>query len=496
MEDPEKQIYDWCGHLSVPILVDVNAYNNCKGCNAKMEGFITKGNKHHCRLCGELYCNACTAKYHLPYLFLIKGKEGPARVCMNCVQGCLDRKAEAESNVKRPQSLLNTPSFSSTHNLSASLASMNKVEIGPPDRWEEESEFVRCPKCATTKGKTHNCRVCGRLFCEKDTRKMDGIPQCFERKAGKTGPKRVCDECRFKIVSGGAKLVERPTKPMHPNSKPTPKPSIIVTPHATATKSSGGAAPPPPKSKPPPPPSAAGARRASTYGRRESTTTGASAPDAGDSGVQITVKNEETSEIIASLMVPSLDTALTAIDSMLKKTAPQTTSYQYIFRGEPIPQPFYEVFKAKHLGHALLLRHKKSYQLDMEADRDANAGIITDENDPVHAPNNPFKRDPEREAKLAAEREEKSKVKIKHQPVFKRPVIQHAPNGVAGSSSSNGKRGFSGGKPPPPLPPLPSLPSDGRSGVGTGQGAAAALASGSSIEQVLRQRAKQVFGQL
>lgn len=123
----------------------------------------------HSRLCGKMYCASCTAKYHVPLIFrqAVKNKEGPARVCMSCVDGCMKEKERASAPAGANGA--GGASSSSSSLLSSSLTSMaaRAVEIAPPAAWEEESAFVCCPKCSATKGSTHNCRVCGLLYCDK-----------------------------------------------------------------------------------------------------------------------------------------------------------------------------------------------------------------------------------------------------------------------------------------------------------------------------------------
>lgn len=55
--DAEKKILEWCGHLAVPKWVDEKAYNNCKACSKTLETFIKK-DKHHCRLCGQMFVSS------------------------------------------------------------------------------------------------------------------------------------------------------------------------------------------------------------------------------------------------------------------------------------------------------------------------------------------------------------------------------------------------------------------------------------------------------
>jgi len=181
-EDPHRLIYDWTNHFNIPKWAE--DYSKCKHCQEALKS----GHKHNCRLCGELFCSACTGKYHVPVIFRQKkNKDGPARVCHGCRDSCLAEKKKAEFAAK-----------------GAVILEEKQKKIYPPE-WVPLETYVNCPKCLKKGGKAHNCRTCGKLFCSDCTRKMQ-VPPIYEKKK-KAGPSRVCDECRFLII-GGAKLVE------------------------------------------------------------------------------------------------------------------------------------------------------------------------------------------------------------------------------------------------------------------------------------------------
>ena len=57
----------------------------CFTCNNQ---FTTFRRKHHCRLCGRVYCHSCTL--HIPGVPF--GFNGPVRVCVECYKN-IDRKS-------------------------------------------------------------------------------------------------------------------------------------------------------------------------------------------------------------------------------------------------------------------------------------------------------------------------------------------------------------------------------------------------------------------
>lgn len=423
--DPEKVILEWCGHLSVPRWVDEKSYNNCKSCSVKMDGFLSKKDKHHCRLCGQMFCSACTQKYHLPLIFRGKNKDGPARVCMSCVDGCLaeKEKASAPEVNSLAVSKLGQSALSSSH-VGANLQSMVKVvEIAPPSSWEDESTFVACPKCLAKKCKTHNCRVCGKLLCDKCTSKMD-IPACFERKKGKTGPSRVCDVCRYKVVNG-AKLVERlsgaaglaaskipftrgpPVLPAAGAASSTSSSSSLTTPGAPGVAGAPGTLSP------------AGMAAAN------SGVLGSPFHSSSHEVVHAVVQKEGDGSIVAKIAIPGWDTPLSTIDTLLKKTAPMGEAYSYVFRGAPIPDAFFHVFYARHLGNTILIRPKRKHDLVSLEEEDMDGD---EEHSGVNTSNNPFKHNAELEAKRTGGRTARPP-KVEAKPVapvsvFKKPVTK------------------------------------------------------------------------
>lgn len=312
------------------------------------------------------------------------------------------------------------------------------------------------------------------------------IPACFERKKHKTGPTRVCDSCRFKIKSG-AKLVEK------------------LSAGSGAPGFGSGAT----KGPPPPPPGFLGhQRRPSSFASKCSTAgcTAATAAADGKCGAHTAVKGggeaesaprptlvkrESDGTTVAQLHVPGGDTTLATIDVLLKKTAPQGEAYSYVFRGAPIPEAFFAVFLAKHLGTTLLIRPKRSAAPGLGSAAPSGPLEALHEEDEdgtgaggVDARNNPFKRDLAKEAALAQQRAERARPKPQVvAPQFKRPIAKTVVRFPSGAATVP-----AGSKPKPP--PVP-----GSAGAGAG-GAASALAAGVSVDTVFKQRAKALFGQL
>jgi len=94
--------------------------------------------------------------------------------------------------------------------------------IYPPAEWETSNTYSgQCPKCKTRASYSkHNCRICGLFHCEDCAEKMDiELPAAFNKK-NKSGPQRVCDECRYRILGGGVLCDHEPAMASAPS---TPK---------------------------------------------------------------------------------------------------------------------------------------------------------------------------------------------------------------------------------------------------------------------------------
>jgi len=153
-----------------------------------------------------MYCPTCTAKFYLPKQFLIKNKKNPTRVCIDCRDKCLEiKRAINKSNTNTPKETKRMLS-SSHNNGSNSTEGCGILRIGqtiyPPLDWEDPNYYLDCRICHKKTSKSHNCRICGFLFCSKCTSKLE-IPDIFlSRKKKKTGPARVCNTCHYVVVDG------------------------------------------------------------------------------------------------------------------------------------------------------------------------------------------------------------------------------------------------------------------------------------------------------
>lgn len=80
---------------SKPIMRSKRAYNKCFNCACPFSRIKSKKTsyRHHCRICGEMYCRNCTTKLKLPNKYW-KGKkrEAQSTVCYGCYYNAIKNK--------------------------------------------------------------------------------------------------------------------------------------------------------------------------------------------------------------------------------------------------------------------------------------------------------------------------------------------------------------------------------------------------------------------
>lgn len=129
----------------------------------------------------------CAKKYHTPQEFKRKDKAGPVRVCLGCRDQALIRRQKVEETpVLRPHQIISVQH--------------GKVHVHPP-QWVPENAYNHCFECRESTG-AHPffCRLCGEMFCTKCSVKLE-VPNAFRKKRNKSGPVRVCIECRYKVYA-------------------------------------------------------------------------------------------------------------------------------------------------------------------------------------------------------------------------------------------------------------------------------------------------------
>jgi hypothetical protein len=320
--------------------------SNCLFCRSK----FAAGHKHNCRLCGQLVCSSCSAKFHLPRRFDLKNKRGPQRVCYRCRDEVLDRvEEEYNSGVRNPHVtsmfIYHLQSRKRPSNYARDL-STGRFFIHKP-RLVAFNSQNQCTKCRTwfssPRSKVH-CRVCGNLYCGDCTRKFL-LPAAFKIKGDSDKPP-VCDYCRFAMFTGAEVSSEEiPEPPPLPGGEMRPSASSFSSFRksrsiADMLSGTGGAAAAAAAAAPAPAAASSDARRRS----RDKDT--------------CVVRWEHSSENLAMFEDPTRSRDLSWVHKELVRVRPELAQnrFSYLVRGRPVWREHWDIFSFRHFAPVLLLR--------------------------------------------------------------------------------------------------------------------------------------------
>eukprot|EP00118_Oscarella_pearsei_P010955 m.70056 g.70056 ORF g.70056 m.70056 type:complete len:839 (+) comp35656_c0_seq1:22-2538(+) len=195
---------DWVQDKLAPSYWIPNAkLTKCYGCKQK---FGSNESKHHCRQCGQGFCDDCS-KNRIAVPWRGWGDE-PVRVCNEChetIQGAGDDGVDAlaavasgdDSNNVLPRRV--TEVVRSAYGAVANVMQYPKkglVDSARPQYWIPDEELTNCSQCKRPFGgkvSLHHCRACGKGVC--------GECSPYERPVPSRGwdhPTRVCKECNEK----------------------------------------------------------------------------------------------------------------------------------------------------------------------------------------------------------------------------------------------------------------------------------------------------------
>ena len=187
-------------------------------CGECKKQFASTDTKHHCRVCGDGFCNKCSSK-SMPVPWRGWGNI-PVRVCESCYKKHHSKKKREESRsrgkAEERQSEGTPPNTATETSASESKVTARYVsevvqsavgvvtgaieyprsivvESARPVYWVPDADIKYCHKCKlefSVKDSRHHCRACGQGFCEKCSGQQRPVPS-----RGWDYPVRVCDSC-------------------------------------------------------------------------------------------------------------------------------------------------------------------------------------------------------------------------------------------------------------------------------------------------------------
>ena len=180
-----------------------------QSCNSCETLFGPNDIKHHCRACGEGFCNDCSS-HSLPVPWRGWGST-PVRVCNDCHTYYRSKSTNNNGESDKQQSLNHSYSSGkvSTRLVSEALAnamssavnySKNAItDATRPSYWVPDCHITHCHQCKkkfTQAAIKHHCRNCGQGFCDDCSSRKARVPS-----RGWDSPVRVCDCCYNKLIS-------------------------------------------------------------------------------------------------------------------------------------------------------------------------------------------------------------------------------------------------------------------------------------------------------
>uniref|UniRef100_W5NB36 Si:ch211-11n16.2 n=1 Tax=Lepisosteus oculatus TaxID=7918 RepID=W5NB36_LEPOC len=194
---PTKAVTAWLTDQVAPPYWRPNAeITACHGCK---KAFEEAERKHHCRSCGEGFCQSCST-HAMPVPERGWGS-APVRVCDTCY-GQGGSAASGQGSEAEPRGLIArrvTEVAQSTLNLVTTAVDypLGFVKnVARPDYWVPDHEIVQCHQCSkafTPSMSKHHCRACGQGVCSSCSEQRRPVPW-----RGWDHPVRVCNACADK----------------------------------------------------------------------------------------------------------------------------------------------------------------------------------------------------------------------------------------------------------------------------------------------------------
>ncbi|XP_059505367.1 zinc finger FYVE domain-containing protein 1 isoform X2 [Stegostoma tigrinum] len=169
----------------------------CHKCNKPFEDQETK---HHCRACGEGFCDGCSTKSK-PVPERGWGS-APVRVCDGCYEAAVVRTDVVDQGGDESGTIIARKVGEAVQNTFGAVATAIDFPLGlvkdaaRPSYWVPDHEITDCCYCRkefTAKMSKHHCRACGQGFCNECSQDRRTVTS-----RGWDHPVRVCINCNKK----------------------------------------------------------------------------------------------------------------------------------------------------------------------------------------------------------------------------------------------------------------------------------------------------------
>lgn len=187
---PTKVVTDWMADQIRPSYWKPN--HEIKECFKCKTPFDINAKKHHCRACGEGFCEKCSSKKQpVP----ARGWTTEVRVCDDCY---LEEPPSLSQSVTDPEIRARQIGETVVSSISVvkSVLDIPKDFIKDsvrPSYWTPDAECINCAVCERPFGPLlplHHCRECGKGVCNDCSSSCKPVPL-----RGWDNPVRVCDHC-------------------------------------------------------------------------------------------------------------------------------------------------------------------------------------------------------------------------------------------------------------------------------------------------------------
>ncbi|MBN3326232.1 ZFYV1 protein, partial [Atractosteus spatula] len=197
---PAKAVTSWLTDQIAPAYWKPNSLIlKCHKCSLVFQDNDTK---HHCRACGEGFCDCCSAKSR-PVPERGWGL-APVRVCDSCFEqrGIRPDLSEAELEDDEGGTLIARKVGEAVQNTLGAVVTAIDIPLGlvkdaaRPAYWVPDQDILSCHHCQrefTAKLSKHHCRACGQGVCDDCSPERRAVPS-----RGWDHPVRVCINCNQK----------------------------------------------------------------------------------------------------------------------------------------------------------------------------------------------------------------------------------------------------------------------------------------------------------